>query len=147
MLFRSFSQIVDVLSKSDDGEEVGRLLHRSNGEYKELPLDYQGPPKKRTLLMIASNKGRTACVQQLLELGAQPNFRSKAKPETALHLAAFSNSVDVASLLLRHGADPSLTNDWNETPIQTARQKKHDKLARLIEQAAASGSGVGGGSS
>ena len=137
----AFSQIADVLSKSDDGEELGRLLHRTNGEYKDLPLDYQGPPKKRTLLMIASNKGRTACVQRLLELGAQPNFRSKAKPETALHLAAFSNSVDVASVLLRHGADPSLTNDWNETPIQTARQKKHDKVARLIEGAAAAGTG------
>lgn len=61
---------------------------------------------------------RFQAVELLLRAGACPGVRrSNAEANTPLHDAIRRGDFDVASLLLRHAADPNLTNGFGETPL------------------------------
>jgi len=40
----------------------------------------------------------------------------------------------MVELLLKHRADPKLTNDDGKTPAMIAREKGHEKIATLLEK-------------
>jgi len=75
---------------------------------------------------------RPRVLELLLERGAAVNFFNKAKPETALHLAAYALSEECAIALLKAGADKTIRNDWSETADVTAKSKGGDKIAATI---------------
>ena len=129
-----FQNLLDVLSGADSREEMARALERSAGK---MPLDYLGVANgrkkaRRTLLMNAALLGRPRVLELLLERGAAVNFFNKAKPETALHLAAYALSEECAIALLKAGADKTIRNDWSETADVTAKSKGGDKIAATI---------------
>lgn len=51
---------------------------------------------------------------------------------TPLHSAAEKNAVDVAELLLQHGADAQSSNAVGDTPLHWAAEKGHTRLAELL---------------
>ncbi|RLM87391.1 putative E3 ubiquitin-protein ligase XBOS34 [Panicum miliaceum] len=62
----------------------------------------------------------------LIELGADINaYRRESRHATALHDAADSGAETVVELLIIHGANPYLRNDYGETALELARRKGH----------------------
>ena len=79
-----------------------------------------------------------ALVHQLLDEGADVDHRRR-DGMTALHAAAYRGLVEVARLLLDHGADRSLTAHHDggphegETAVQTALKQEQRSVADFIE--------------
>lgn len=76
-------------------------------------------------LAAAARNDRADVVEFLLDLGFSPNLRN-ADNETALHVAAYRNSLNVARLLIARGAeiDPVESN-WQNTPLGAAVYAQH----------------------
>jgi ankyrin repeat protein len=51
---------------------------------------------------------------------------------TALHEAAFRGNLELAQLLLAHGADAAARNDDGHTPLDLAQAQGHATLARRL---------------
>jgi ankyrin repeat protein len=71
-------------------------------------------------------------IRLLLDAGADPNARQTAG-YTALFSAAAANRSDLAELLIAHGANPTLTNDFGQTAATLARERGHTELADWLE--------------
>lgn len=71
-------------------------------------------------------------VKAILEAGGNPNAQQQAgfRP---MHDAGANANRALAELLLRHGADPSLTNDDGKSAIDLAREKGHAEFADWLE--------------
>ena len=62
-----------------------------------------------TALHKACDRGRGEVVRLLLEAGSNPDLKTKASADTALHLAAIKVYADVCDDLVKSGADESGT--------------------------------------
>ena len=89
-----------------------------------------------TALMGASMKGHLAVVERLLEVGANPNQRSK-NGITALMLASGHGHVAVVEALLAAGANVNKTDRYGATALLRARDNGHVDVVALLEDAAA----------
>ena len=83
-----------------------------------------------------AEKGRTACVQVLLDAGASASAAVLDCHEeplcTALHLAAFSGLNTICRLLLDAGADLNARTQSAFTPLQYATMFKHHRVVVLL---------------
>jgi ankyrin repeat protein len=70
-------------------------------------------------------------VAQLLARGAEANAAQNGG-FTALHEAAFKNDLQLAELLLAHGADPARRTNDGETAEAIATRLGHTQLARRL---------------
>ncbi len=93
-------------------------------------------PEGRTTLMLAAESYRGASIlRQLVKAGVAVNARVPATRETALHIAARTGSEAMADVLLKGGADPLLTDQFNLTAARRARQSNNYDTARTLERA------------
>jgi uncharacterized protein len=71
-------------------------------------------------LFAAAREDRADVAAFLLELGWKPDLEN-AQKERALHIAGYANAINVAKLLIAHGAeiDPVESN-WGNTPMGAA---------------------------
>ena len=67
----------------------------------------------------------------LLEHGAPVNARQQAG-WVPIHAAAQNGDRPMVELLLKHHADPKLTNDDGKTAAMVAREKSHEQIAALL---------------
>ncbi|KAL4129127.1 hypothetical protein PRIC2_005138 [Phytophthora ramorum] len=74
---------------------------------------------KRTPLHWAAVNGAVGAVEILLAAKANANFQD-AHGRSALHWAARVNRVGIVRVLLDHGADPTIVDDGDMTPIMCA---------------------------
>ena len=84
-----------------------------------------------------AEKGRTACVQVLLDAGASASAATVLDCHeeylcTALHLAAFSGLDTICRLLLDAGADLNARTQSGFTPLQYATIFKHHRVVVLL---------------
>ena len=71
-------------------------------------------------------------VEKSLLAVANPNAKDEHdQNNTALHYAAMNGHIDVVRTLLRHGADPLTVNDFNQTPVNVA---KNNTVATFINE-------------
>jgi uncharacterized protein len=70
-------------------------------------------------------------IRLLLAAGADPNARQTAG-YTGIFSAAAANRRDLCELLIEHGADPSLENDFHQTAAGFARERGHTELAAWL---------------
>jgi ankyrin repeat protein len=90
-------------------------------------------PQKNQPLHAALALGRNPeSVRLLLAAGADANARQTAA-YTALFSAAAANRRDLAEILIAHGANPSLQNDFGQTAATFARERNHTELADWLE--------------
>ena len=88
----------------------------------------------------------TACgdfydtTEALLEMGVPVNEK-QVDGSIALHAASFYRQQPVVELLLRHGADPTVTNKWGNSPADEANSReikqiilsyKEDRISQII---------------
>lgn len=76
---------------------------------QDLDVDFTQINGVESPLMFAVLKGRFDIVKNLVDAGANVNFRKNGKGESALHLAAKYNQIEIMSFLLESGADPNCT--------------------------------------
>lgn len=70
---------------------------------------------QNTALWAASFRGHTEIAEILVAAGADVN--KKAIHDSPLSAACRSNSIDIVTLLLEHGADPGLRDKYGATPL------------------------------
>lgn len=76
-------------------------------------------------------KNDAATVKNLLAKGVNPNFIYKGK--TPLHVAAHVESLEIATLLLEHGALVDAKETWhNETPLYEAASRGSPEIVQLF---------------
>jgi ankyrin repeat protein len=73
----------------------------------------------------------------LLERGANVNAKQHGA-NTPLHTAGFRGDRELAELLVRHGADPSITNDEGQTAADVARSRGSSQVSALLRANAGS---------
>lgn len=76
-------------------------------------------------------------VSDLLDRGGKVDFKEATTGKTLLFLAVEKNSLPMVQLLLKRGADPSLTDDKDVYPIIRARQlpETDEKIILELEKA------------
>jgi palmitoyltransferase len=72
-------------------------------------------------------------VKLLLDRGADVNRPGGLLKETPLHFAAKYGDVELAKLLLTAKADPSAKEFHGKTPLDLARESKHQGIVKLLE--------------
>lgn len=83
-----------------------------------------------TLLQAVRGKS-IEIVQALLEAGADVNEQQTDFSETALHVAAELDLVDIAEVLLAHGADAN-TRSYFETALEVAVRLNNERCIALL---------------
>ena len=90
-------------------------------------------------IIAAASSGDKAQLRKLLGSGASVHTIGQ-NGNSPLHFAVMkesSASLAATKILLEFEADPRAENDFGETPLSMARDKKHNKLHPLLEEAAA----------
>jgi ankyrin repeat protein len=77
------------------------------------------------------NNYSVAFIQNLVQAGASLDVHDDFG-QTPLHLTVEKDRVDLARLFLDMGALTTLKNDQNQTPLNLAKQKKHELMISLL---------------
>ena len=82
----------------------------------------------------ALEKGDAISLSKLIASGTGVGGVDK-KGNTALHLAAGSNSLEICTLLVAQGCDPLARNKKGETPFMVAEGRKKKRIAAYLKEA------------
>nr|CAH8842202.1 unnamed protein product [Trichobilharzia regenti] len=117
-----------------DGENANmvRLLVKNGARPDMEDKDNQWTPLIR--LACLANNGNARVGAALLDCGATVNKQDKYGQTALIHCAFHRNHVDLAKLLLSHGADPDIKNKKNNTAIDIARSLENLNFCNLIER-------------
>lgn len=98
--------------------ELARMLLDAGADINAMDIKSGQSP-----LMHAVENNKAGMVHFLIENGCEVNSQSYSG-NTALHSACGRGQVDTVRLLLKSGADSSLKNYHNDTPVMVAKNKK-----------------------
>lgn len=102
---------------------------RSNGQLVELLLDrgadINAKGRSGTPLSAAAASCNTEMVKLLLRRGSEVNAREYCG-ETALFWATFRGCIDTVRVLLEHGADVNIQDQWGISPLMLTRRNHYD---------------------
>ena len=107
--------------------EAARLLIESGAEVDAVAAN----PTRVMPLHSAASARNLEAARFLLEHGAPVNARQQAG-WVPIHAAAQNGDRPMVELLLKHRADPKLTNDDGKTAAMVAREKGHEQIAALL---------------
>jgi ankyrin repeat protein len=107
--------------------EAARLLIEAGAAVDAVAAN---PTRVMPLHSAASARNLDAA-RFLLEHGAPVNARQQAG-WVPIHAAAQNGDRPMVELLLKHHADPKLTNDDGKTAAMVAREKGHEQIAALL---------------
>ncbi|KZC04097.1 Transient receptor potential channel pyrexia [Dufourea novaeangliae] len=102
--------------------------------------DYTEPCSGMNAILAASLSGNVACLEHLIEMGADVNCRNPINHYTPLHFAVHGNSTDGARVLLDNGAKPStcLYQEIVEPVLHCAIRAGTVKIVKLLLERGAS---------
>ncbi len=86
---------------------------------------------KESFLTEAARCGRTEEVSSLIELGARIDW-SPENEDTPLLAAVKNNHIDVATILIAHGADVNRTSIGGNNALHLAARGGHEEMCALI---------------
>lgn len=86
----------------------------------------------KSLLHLASEKGRIDCVRYLCEQGLNIDKQDDSK-FTALHYAAVNGHLKCVQYLIDHGADTELKTSMGNTALEIASNEVFEYLKNLDE--------------
>src|SRR5262249_13586419 len=113
---------LDFVSAAALGEEAHfrKGLPRTDKEAKQLAL------------LAACKSGKANIVSLLLDNGVPVNGIQESGTVSPLHHASRCNQLDVARLLIKHGADPNARNRQGSGPLYEAVYHGHHQMVRLL---------------
>ena len=126
----------DVIVRAAVGDTVSLLAHIS----KDSSLVTCTDEHNHSLLYLTARAGFYDTTEALLEIGVSVNEK-QVDGSTALHAASFYGQRPVVELLLRYGADPTVTNRWGNTPADEADStelkqiflsNKEDRISQIV---------------
>ena len=80
----------------------------------------------------AARRNRADAVALLIDAGISPNVATP-KGETALHIAAYHDAIEAATLLIDRGADiDPIESDWSNTPLGAAVYAQNFRIIELL---------------
>ena len=85
----------------------------------------------------ACNCGRENTALLLLENGADPNLQDQFEAKTPLHAATeimMNRDFAIVTMLLAHGADPSIRDKEGKTALNYAEKNEHPSIAKILRQ-------------
>ncbi|MBN1759585.1 MAG: ankyrin repeat domain-containing protein [Chitinispirillaceae bacterium] len=85
-----------------------------------------------TALIVAARQGNAENLQVLLKAGAKVDARAWAGGITALNQAAVANHPDCVKVLLAAGADKSIRDNMDSSPLDRAEFWGHKEVIRLL---------------
>lgn len=106
-------------------------LKNMNEEAKEQLFRKSTIVERNISVLWASLNNRSDILESLIKLGIDVNYREAKEGLTALHLAAFSDSVDCAKILISYGVDVNITSN-KFTPLETACFHNSLNVAKLL---------------
>lgn len=107
--------------------EAARLLIEAGAAVDAVAAN----PTRVMPLHSAASARNLEAARFLLEHGAPVNARQQAG-WVPIHAAAQNGDRPMVELLLKHRADPKLTNDDGKTAAMVAREKGHEQIAALL---------------
>ncbi|GKV48528.1 hypothetical protein SLEP1_g55338 [Rubroshorea leprosula] len=110
------------LAPDEDTSAIGLTERNDSGE-----ID----PSFR--LMYMANEGDLEGIKELVQLGADVNFKD-IDGRTPLHVAACQGRTDVVQLLLDCGAEVDPRDRWGSTPLADAVYYKNHDVIKLLEK-------------
>ncbi|XP_050303936.1 transient receptor potential channel pyrexia-like [Anthonomus grandis grandis] len=104
------------------------LMERGAQVYQEGKLGDLSP------LFLAAELGRADCLKAILESKVDCNeFKKNENGNTALHIAAEEGHADCIDVLLKHGANPNLTNLRGQSALHLAvKANSYTSVVSLI---------------
>ncbi|XP_069559987.1 B-cell lymphoma 3 protein homolog [Brachyistius frenatus] len=105
-------------------KDLARMLLDAGADINAMDVKSGQSP-----LMHAVESNNSDMVHFLIETGCDVNSQSYSG-NTALHSACGRGHVDTVRLLLKSGADSSLKNNHNDTPVMVAKNKKIAEVLR-----------------
>ncbi|KAK3165436.1 hypothetical protein QOZ80_1AG0033170 [Eleusine coracana subsp. coracana] len=84
-------------------------------------------------LMYLAHSGNAEGIRELLDAGADPNFRD-SDGRTALHIASCEGHPEVVELLLQRGAEGAVEDQWGSTPLADAMHYQNHDVIKILEK-------------
>jgi ankyrin repeat protein len=128
--YRGQGPVFDALAAQGSDDAWDRILL---GESEGLPAPDAWTPDGFTPLHIAAFAKNAAAAQALLDAGADPNVFATASfaRVTPLGTCAFAGATEVARVLLRGGANATLTEVEGGAPLEVALANGYRDLVAL----------------
>jgi len=112
--------------------DAGLAVEPGSQQMGQAVADVRQKLQAARSLFEAVVEGATDRVAQTLQHGLHPDGYATEEGVTALMIAAKLGSADLVSLLLKHGAKPSLKNKAGEGARDFAKRGGHDAVVKLF---------------
>ncbi|MEE9271578.1 MAG: ankyrin repeat domain-containing protein, partial [Candidatus Krumholzibacteria bacterium] len=137
---------VDPNADGDCARLLSRLVYKNHFDVMAALLERGGDPNPQVRpnqgratspLIVATTRRNAAMVRLLLEHGAEVNYKDEKYERRALHHAAADGLLDIAKILIEHGADLDAVNYQGKTPLDMAIDRGRTQVAELLREAGA----------
>ena len=111
---------------------VAAAMRRDSEATQSLLAQHPEYRSSHEAMFVAAKRDRVEVVRFLLDLGVSPDVQNEEK-ERPLHIAAYSNALRVARLLIDAGAeiDP-VESSYGNTPLGAATYMQHGEMIDLL---------------
>ena len=106
---------------------VGYTTSLINKIFERPSLVTSTDEHERSLLYVTARAGFYDTTKVLVKIGVPVN-ETQVDGSTALHAASFYGQQPVVELLLRHGADPTVKNKWENSPADEAASTEIEQM-------------------
>ena len=138
-LDRALWKVVDTRSCKKQLKDAERCIAAGANVNCQRPMGYpyeEDPSKRETPLLVAVYHGMPRLVNQLLELGADPNLETGAFGDrTVLHIAVLHNYPEIVGILIKAGV-PLEKKDtifgWTALHLAVYSCHRHHLCVRML---------------
>ncbi|KAF3386750.1 Ankyrin repeat domain-containing protein 50 [Penicillium rolfsii] len=131
----------EVLQEGSQGTAINRAIDYNQIPVVKLLLDrganvHHKDIFHRGMLHAAAINAQSEIITILLEFDPTLDVNMQdVNGKTTLHDAALSRSASTVRVLLSHGADPTIKDNYGRTPIFVARENNQPEIVRLLREA------------
>lgn len=126
---QQLSLLVNMIHKNDNDVAACQFLTLCK-TFNPEAKDEKGVP---ALIKIVENNGGIKVIKKLIKRGAKPNVRALRPTRTPLIVATLLHKIAIAKYLLKKGADLSITDEKQSTPLRIAIDNVQRYAIKMME--------------